>query len=364
MLHSTFAPATLSARGPVSERLLAALSGRTERGGTVLDGFEALAAGALGRAPDVLVDDDLQLTLFLLYRLHYDGVVPGDEEWEWHPEILAARVVLERGFEAALRGSAPRPPLPAATRDDVARALFTLTGHEHNPGLALFVARAASRQQAVEFLVHRSVYALREADPYAWGIPRLSGRSKSALIEILADEYGDERVERMHSVLFETALLSAGLEGDYDASIDTVPAITLASLNAISMFGLNRRLRGALVGHLAAFEMTSTIPSRLYSDGFQRLGFDDSVARYFDVHVESGFAREQSACRDLAGSLAEDDPEAVGDIMFGASVFLSLDDRQSAHLLGSWADGYSSLRSDARATAELPAVTVGEPSGF
>jgi len=44
-------------------------------------------------------------------------------------------------------------------------------------------------------------------------------------------------------------------------------------------------------------------------------------------------------------------------------VFLSLDDRQSAHLLGSWADGHSSLRSDARATAELPAITVGEPSG-
>jgi hypothetical protein len=363
MLHSTVSCATLSARGPVSERLLAALSGPTERGGTGLGGFEALAVGALGRVPDILVDEDLQLTLFLLYRLHYDGIVPGDEEWEWNPDILAARVILEHGFEAELRASAPQPPLPTATRDDVARALFTLTGHEHNPGLALFVARAASRQQALELLVHRSVYALREADPYAWGIPRLAGRSKSALIEILTDEYGDERVERMHSVLFAAALLAAGLDGGYDASVDAVPAITLASFNAISMFGLNRRLRGALVGHLAAFEMTSTIPSRLYSDGFQRLGFDDSVARYFDVHVEAGFARERSACRDLAGSLAEDDPGSVGDIMFGASVFLSLDDRQSAHLLSSWADGHSSLRSDARKATELDAITVREPAG-
>ncbi|MDY7526981.1 MULTISPECIES: iron-containing redox enzyme family protein [unclassified Cryobacterium] len=346
MLPSALARAALSARGPVSERLLAALSESTETGGSGLAGFEALAARALGRVPDILVDEDLQLTLFLLYRLHYDGVVPGDDEWEWHPALLAARVVLERGFEAALRASAPQPPIPAATRDDVARALFTLTGHEHNPGLALYVARAATGQQAVEFLVHRSVYALREADPYAWGIPRLAGRSKSALIEILAGEYGGGRVERMHSVLFADALRAAGLEGDYVASVDAVPAVTLASVNAISMFGLNRRLRGALVGHLAAFEMTSAIPSRLYSDGFQRLGFDDSVARYFDVHVEAGFAREQSACRALAGSLAEDDPEAVGDIMFGASVFLTLDDRQSAHLLGSWAGGYPSLRAE------------------
>jgi hypothetical protein len=363
MLYSTVAHETLSARGPVSERLLAALSGTTEPEGAGLGGFEALVSGALGRSPDLLVDEDLQLTLFLLYRLHYDGVVPGDEEWEWHPDILAARVVLEHGFEAALRASVPQPPLPAATRDDVARALFTLTGQEHNPGLALFVARAASRQQAVELLVHRAVYALGEADPYAWGIPRLAGRSKSALSDILAQEYGDERVERMHSVLFAAALRAAGLDGEYDASIDAVPAVTLASLNAISMFGLNRRLRGALVGHLAAFEVTSTIPSRLYSDGFQRLGFDDSVARYFDVHVDAGFAREQSACRDLAGSLAEDDPGSVADIMFGASVFLSLDDRLSAHLLSNWATGHSSLRSDARETAGPDAITVGAPTG-
>jgi hypothetical protein len=167
----------------------------------------------------------------------------------------------------------------------------------------------------------------------------------------------------MHSVLFAAALRAAGLDGDYDASIDAVPAVTLASLNAISMFGLNRRLRGALVGHLAAFEVTSTIPSRLYSDGFQRLGFDDSVARYFDVHVDAGFAREQSACRDLAGSLAEDDPGSVADIMFGASVFLSLDDRLSAHLLSNWATGHSSLRSDARETAGPDAITVGAPTG-
>ena len=40
----------------------------------------------------------------------------------------------------------------------------------------------------------------------------------------------------------------------------------------MSLFGLHRRLRGALVGHLAAFEMTSSIPNRRYGDGLRRLG--------------------------------------------------------------------------------------------
>ena len=349
MLHTAVPHTMLSARGPLSDRLLAVLTGPAEPDGGGPAGFAAMTASALARAADILVDDDLQLTLFLLHGLHAPGVVPGREEWEWHPTIVAARVALERGLEAALRDAVPQRPLPTATRDDVARALFTLTGHEHDPGLARYVARSATREQATELIVHRSVSALREADPYSWAIPRLTGRSQSALVEILADAYGGGQVERMHSVLFAAALRGAGLEEDYAASVDAVPAITLASVNAITMFGLNRRLRGALVGHLAAVEMTSAIPSRLYSDGFQRLGFDDEVSRYFDEHVEGGFAHAQLAGRDLAGSLAEDDPETVGDIMFGAGAFLTLDGLVADHLLGGWADGCSSLRATDRA---------------
>jgi hypothetical protein len=55
----------------------------------------------------------------------------------------------------------------------------------------------------------------------------------------------------------------------------------------MSLLGLHRRLRAAIAGHLAAFEMTSTIPSRLYGNGFRRLGHDASTTAYFDEHVEA-----------------------------------------------------------------------------
>ena len=66
---------------------------------------------------------------------------------------------------------------------------------------------------------------------------------------------------------------AVGLDDSYGALVDRVPGAVLAGVNAMSMFGLHRRLVGAIVGHLAAFEMTSSIPNRLYGNGLRRLGY-------------------------------------------------------------------------------------------
>ncbi|EFC84514.1 hypothetical protein FrEUN1fDRAFT_2304 [Parafrankia sp. EUN1f] len=55
-----------------------------------------------------------------------------------------------------------------------------------------------------------------------------------------------------------------GLDARYGAYLDRVPGPTLATLNIASYFGLHRRPRGALVGHLAVFEMTSVEPMAVY----------------------------------------------------------------------------------------------------
>src|SRR5699024_9368723 len=128
----------------------------------------------------------------------------------------------------------------------------------------------------------------------------------------------------------------------YGAHVDVVPASTLASVTMMSMFGLHRRLRGAIVGHLAAFEMTSSIPNRLYGNGFRRNGFDEATTHYFDEHVEADAVHEQIASRDLAGRLAEDEPDLLPDIMFGAAACLTVDGWAGAHLLRSWEAGTTS----------------------
>jgi hypothetical protein len=328
-----------SARGPLSDAILGALTGR----GADAE-HSALAVEAVAAADDLLRDDDVQLSLFLLYASAYGSLPALDPTLEWDAHLITTRRILEDAFERTLRDVVPMPELPEPTVDAVGRALFALAAADTGPSLSRHLAKKATREQAEEMLIQRSVYTLREADPHSWAIPRLEGRAKAALVEIQSDEYGGGRPHRVHQVLFATAMRAAGLDDTYGAYVDEVPAITLASFNMMSMFGLNRRLVGAIVGHLAAYEMTSSIPCRLYADGLRRLGFDEAVADYFAEHVEADAVHEQIAGRDLAGSLAEDRPELLEDIMFGAAACLTVDGWMGGHILDAWSAGASSLR--------------------
>ncbi len=333
----------ISPRGPLSATTLATLL-HADFAHT-RDALVSAAHHAVRSTADAALDDDIQLTLFLLYAGAYgslDGIDPG---WEWHPALIEARGILEAAFESALRRTAPVPPLPAAEASAIAAALFELTAPAPGPSLSRYVEKSATLAQAREFLIQRSIYTLREADPHSWAIPRLTGRAKAALVEIQSDEYGGGRPERMHAEMFARTMRGAGLDAAYGAYADVVPAVTLASQNAMSMFGLNRRLVGAIVGHLAAFEMTSSLPNRAYGDGFRRLGFGPEVTDYFDEHVEADAVHEQIAAHDLAGGLGEDHPELLPDIFFGAACCLMLDDRVADHMRQCFEAGRTSLRS-------------------
>jgi hypothetical protein len=302
-------------------------------------------------ADEVLHDDDLQAALFILYELHYTGFCDVAEDFEWNPDLLRARALIEERFEDELRRVAPVPVLPDPHVEEVASALFALTAPTGGASLSRYVAKIANDEQLHELLIQRSLYQLKEADPHTWAIPRLAGRPKAALVEVQTDEYGNGRPEQMHSALFAQTMTGLALDSGYGSFVDRLPAITLASLNMMSMFGLHRRLRGAIVGHLTAFEMTSSIPNRFYGDGFRRLGYDAEVTLYFDEHVEADAVHEQIAGRDLAGALAEAEPNLLPDIMFGAAACLHVDGLVARHILECWQRGESSLRPVPRADA-------------
>ncbi len=224
-----------------------------------------LARVPLPPGPDPLADEDLQLALYLCYELHYRGLPGVDERWEWSPALLAVRAALEARFEAALRAAVGPVAAPDAP-EEMDLALRAVAAADTAPSVSRFVEREAGLDQVLEFLVHRSAYQLKEADPHSWAIPRLSGPPKAALVEIQADEYGGGRAERMHAQLFADAMAAAGLDPTYGAYLERLPAVTLATVNLMSLCGLHRRLRGAIVGHLALFEMSSSIPNRRYAE--------------------------------------------------------------------------------------------------
>ena len=215
-------------------------------------------------APDD--DEDLHLALYCCYELHYRGFDNVDERWEWEPSLLALRATLERHFAdelQALVGSPQTPPPP----ERIDGHLRELMHADDAPSVSTYIERKASAEQVLEFMVHRSAYQLKEADPHTWALPRLWGRPKAAMVEVQSDEYGNGRADAIHAELFARAMVAVGLDATYGAYLDRIPGVTLATVNLMSMFGLHRRLRGAIVGHLALFEMTSSVPNRRYADG-------------------------------------------------------------------------------------------------
>lgn len=332
------------ARGPLSAALLDALGTLDTASEDRTADLPALAERRIEEGTDVLRDNDLQLSLYCLYELYYGGLpgVPADAEW--HPELIRLRRVLETAFETALRAAVTLPDLPEPTAAAVSELLFALAAEDDGPSVSRFIGQKATLDQLREFLMLRSIYQLREADPHSWAIPRLPvGRAKAALVEIQADEYGGGRADQMHSHLFAVTMEGLGLDSTYGGYLDRAPALVLAANNAMSLFGLNRRLRGAVAGHLAAFEMTSSIPNSFYARGFRRHGFDGAVVHYFDEHVEADAVHEQIAARDLAGGLVEAEPELLPDVVFGACTVLALDALAGGEQLQAWKQGRSAL---------------------
>jgi hypothetical protein len=318
-------------RGPRSERLFAALREPLDTGIETAD---------LDPSANPLEDEDLQLALYVAYELHYTSIAAVEDGWEWSPALLTFRRELEREFEEGLRGLVGET---WADPDEVGSALQQIVAEDEGPPLSRFAETQATHEQLVEHVVHRSAYQLKEADPHSWAIPRLTGPAKAALIEIQFDEYGEGRAERVHAELFAATMRALGLDASYGAYLDHLPGITLATVNLMSLFGLHRRWLGAIVGHLAAFEMTSSIPNRRYGNAFRRLGYGPEVTRFYDEHVEADAVHESIAAWDLAGSLARSTPASADRILFGARALLALEARWAAHLLGSWSAGRSSL---------------------
>ena len=321
------------ARGPWSGELFSALRERAPD--------EELHLDALAPPEDPIGDDDLQLALYVAYELHYSGVRGVDDGWEWAPGLLRFRAAAEELLDAAVDELVPEPA--AEDLRDVGATLQRLVSDSPGPPLSRFLETQGTLAQMHEHVIHRSAYQLKEADPHSWAIPRLCGPPKEALLEIQFDEYGGGRAGRMHSELFAKTMRALGLDARNGAYLARLPGVTLATVNLLSGFGLHRRRRGALVGHLAVFEMTSSIPNRRYGNALRRLGFGPEATDFYDEHVEADAVHENIAAWDLAGGLARSEPALAADIVRGASALLALEERWARGLLDAWTAGRSSL---------------------
>jgi pyrroloquinoline quinone (PQQ) biosynthesis protein C len=284
----------------------------------------------------VLTDRDAQLALWTTYELSYRGFDDVDPRREWDLELIGLRLDLEDRFESELRAvTEERVSAAVARGEDIGDLVLALVDEDEGPHLSSYLRRDATADQMRDYLRERSVQQLKESDPQAFLLPRLQGAAKVALAELQYDEFGAGRPSRLHQDMYARTLVAVGLKPAYGAYIDELSAISLASANVMSLFALNRRLMAAGVGHFAAFEASSSVPSRRVSAGLERLGLSQAI-EYFDEHVEADSVHEQIAARDICGSVVRDEPGLFGEVVFGVVCALHLDALSAAELLIRW----------------------------
>ncbi|BBX49903.1 iron-containing redox enzyme family protein [Mycolicibacterium poriferae] len=284
---------------------------------------------------------DVQLALYLCYELHYRGFAGVDAGWEWNPGLLYLRGRLEDVFlDDIRRAVGDLEPDAGALAELDTLCVEPVDGS----GLSYFLRDEGSWEQMREYFVHRSLYHLKEGDPHAWAIPRLSGQAKASFVAVEFDEFGAGRGARVHQQLFADLLDAAELDSAYLGYLDDVPAPTLAVVNLMSLFGLHRRLRGAAVGHFAATEVTSPPGSRRMVQALERLGAPEPCRAFYAEHVEADAVHEQVVRTDVVGDLVAREPELDADVVFGIRAFDVVETRLADHLMECWQTGTPSLR--------------------
>ncbi len=327
-----------AARGPALVRGRGALSGAV---------VGALCTGRPpGYAPAAVLEadpwgEDLQLALYLLYELHYRGFEGVDDEREWDPDLLRLRQHAETRVLGALRSELHEAP---RTVEDAFGPLL-VEPLDPSGSVSHYLEDRGELWQLREYAALRSLYHLKEADPHLWVVPRLSGRAKAGMAAIEYDEFGAGRADGIHARLFADLMADLGLDPAYGTYLDRAPAPLLATANLMSLFGLHRALRGALVGHFACVEVTSSPGSRRLVTAMRRCGAGPAAERFYAEHVEADAVHEQVVRREVIGGLLADEPRLEADVAFGCAATVLLEARLGAHITAAWDREASALRS-------------------
>ncbi|OBG99444.1 hypothetical protein A5696_19040 [Mycobacterium sp. E2699] len=326
-------PALPAAHGPLSTAVRHALVGPPSH-----DHLARIGASVRDSDPYGL---DLQLALCMCYELHYRGFAGVDPAWEWNPALLQLRAELERVFLAGVRRDVgPIEPDRRAAAEMEAISVEPADG----TGPSYYLRDTGTWQHMREYFAHRSLYHLKEGDPHAFAIPRLTGTAKAAFVAIEFDEYGAGRGARLHQQLFADLMVAAELDATYLGYLDAVPAESLAAVNLMSLFGLHRSLRGAAIGHFASTEISSPPGSRRMVQALERMGAPSACIGFYSEHVEADAVHEQVVRIDVVGDLVAREPHLDADVVFGIRAHAAVENRLAERLMESWQRGQTSLR--------------------
>jgi hypothetical protein len=314
------------------------------------------ALDALDDAAGFVHDEDAQLALWVLLELHRGGFDGVDDAWEWHPELSRIRTALGHRLEEVVLdevAEAIDDQGPVMVRDPAA-TLRAVLGDPGGSPLDRHVRDEATLDEWRELLVLTSVRRLTEADTCSWVLPRVHGAARTALAEIHHGDHGAGDPARQRAALLARAMATSGVDATYAVHLDRLPAAALAVDSFAVVCGLQRRLLGASLGHLAMREATSVAPLGMYAAGARRLGLGDDVTDYFDERAATAAIHDQIAAHAVCAPFVGGDLARAEQVLLGAVGGAWLDDQLADLVLASWTEDRSALLPDPHAHVDRP----------
>jgi hypothetical protein len=226
------------------------------------------------------------------------------------PSLERARAILEAGFRAQLErrrrdaGIKLDPPKQA----ELATWFESLVTGENpfdDETWGGYLRERASLDAMKSVVKQRSLFFLREPDPWIHAVPTIAGHAKAGLIDLLLDEYGWGKFDHMHSTVYARVMTALDLDATLDNYETTTSWQYLATLNHQWMCALDSSLSRRLIGTIYLTEADSPPAMTNYLAAWERLGIDDpNVLDFYELHVHADENHRDVALSEVAVPLA------------------------------------------------------------
>jgi hypothetical protein len=238
-------------------------------------------------------------------------------------QLLQFRQILEAAFRDQLdrtRSEAAIDLTPPASDHGAWFEQLALGPHPFDDGSwGIYLHEHATLDAMKSVVAQRSLFFLREPDPWIYAVPTLTGVAKAGLIDLLLDEYGWGKLDRMHSTIYANLMEALDLETELDHYEYTTSWQFLATLNHQWMCALDPALSRRLVGTIYLTEAESPQAMNNYLAAWDRLGIDDPrVLEFYELHVQADENHRDVALHEVAAPVAEaEGPESAREIATG-----------------------------------------------
>lgn len=290
----------------------------------LIDRAAAQTIEVVNAAFDLEIEEALEDAHRALYALYADRVWRAPR----HPRPAFAQAALDvsRGeLEQGLRhhlarrrnGAIGTPPENVELAEWMQRLALGPHPHE-DPTWGEFIRESISLEQLKQIVINRSLFFLREPDPWIFAVPKLRGIAKAGLIDLMLDEYGWGKLDHMHSSVYARLMEALELQSEIDHYEAAADWRFLATLNHQWMLGLNPELNNRLLGTIYLTEADSPGAMTNYLAAWARLGIDDpDVLRFYEIHVSADENHRDVALHEVVLPVCEANPDAAKDVARG-----------------------------------------------